>query len=254
MTAPPNGSAAWRLQGRVALVTGSSSGIGAVTASALAASGADVVVNSSLSRDAGERVAAEIGGCYVQADISDPAAARALVESVHSRFGRLDLVVNAAGRTHRIPHGDLESVTPEVWSEILGTNLLGTWEVVRAAAPALREAPGGGCIINITSTSGLRGGGSSIPYAVSKAALNHLTRLLAAALGPKIRVNAVAPGLIETPWTSDWDDARDNVVSRAPLRRVGQPEDVARAVVGLVGSTYTTGEVVTVDGGYHALP
>jgi ketoreductase RED2 len=106
-------------------------------------------------------------------------------------------------------------------------------------------------VVNITSIAGIRPRGSSIPYAVSKAALNHLTVLLASTLGPEIRVNAVAPGLIDTPWTETWDDIRAAVKATTPLRRSGQPEDVAIATLGLVRSTYTTGEVVLVDGGMH---
>jgi ketoreductase RED2 len=127
-------------------------------------------------------------------------------------------------------------------------NVLGTWNVIQAAAPHLR-AGGDGVIINVTSLAGVRPVGSSIPYAVSKAALNHLTVLLANALGPDIRVNAVAPGLIDTPWTADWDVLRETVREAAPLRRTGTPADVADACVALVDAKYTTGQVLVVDGG-----
>ena len=126
--------------------------------------------------------------------------------------------------------------------------MLGPWNVIQAAAPHLR-ATGDGVILNITSLAGVRPVGSSIPYAVSKAALNHLTVLLANALGPEIRVHAVAPGLIDTPWTADWDAVREAVREAAPLRRSGTPEDVADACVGLVDARYATGQVLVVDGG-----
>jgi ketoreductase RED2 len=120
--------------------------------------------------------------------------------------------------------------------------------MIQAAAPHLR-ASDDGVILNITSLAGVRAVGSSVPYAVSKAALNHLTVLLANALGPEIRVYAVAPGLIDTPWTADWDALRETVRATAPLRRTGTPEDVADACIGLVGARYATGQVLVVDGG-----
>jgi ketoreductase RED2 len=178
----------------VALVTGSSSGIGAAIARALAGSGATVVVNSASSVAAGERLAAELpGASYIQADIGDPDQVDRLVAGAVERHGRLDILVNNAGVTEVIAHDDLEAVTEEVWSRILRVNLVGTWNVTRAAVPHLR-ARGDGVVVNITSIAGVRPVGSSVPYAVSKAALNHLTLLLANTLGPEIRVNAVAPG------------------------------------------------------------
>jgi ketoreductase RED2 len=239
------------LEGRVALVTGSASGIGAATARALARAGASVVVNSRSSREAGEALATELGGRYVQADVAEDTQARALVEEAAAVHGRLDVLVNNAGTTVRIPHADLEAATPEVWRRILDVNVLGAWNVTVAAVPHLRRAPGGGCVVNITSLAGVRPVGSSIPYAVSKAALNHLTLLLANVLGPEVRVNAVAPGLVDTPWTADWDAERAAVRAGAPLRRSGSPDDVAAAVLGVVASPYQTGTVVLVDGGLH---
>jgi ketoreductase RED2 len=237
------------LHGRVALVTGSSSGIGAAIATALAERGASVVVNSSSSVSAGERLAAELpGAAYVQADISDPAEAARLVTTTVELYGRLDILVNNAGTTEVIPHHDLDACTNEIWERILRVNVLGTWNVIRPAAPHLRAA-GDGVILNITSLAGIRPTGSSIPYAVSKAALNHLTLLLANTLGPQIRVNALAPGLIDTPWTADWDTIREAVTQMAPLRRSGTPQDVADACLGLVAAQYVTGQVILVDGG-----
>ena len=238
------------LEWRVAIVTGSSSGIGAAIARALAAEGAAVVVNSSSSVAPGEALAAELGGTYAQADVSDEAQAVALVQAAVDAHGRLDILVNNAGTTEVIPHEDLDAVTDEIWRRILDVNVLGTWKVTRAAVPHLR-ASGAGSVVNITSIAGVRPRGSSIPYAVSKAALNHMTVLLANVLGPEIRVNAVAPGLIDTPWTETWDEVRAAVSETAPLRRSGRPEDVAEATLGLIRSTYATGEVLLVDGGMH---
>jgi len=239
------------LSGKVALVTGSSSGIGEAVARALAAEGATVVVNSASSVAAGEAVAASLPeASYVRADIADEGQARAMVATTVERHGRLDVLVNNAGTTMVIPHHDVDAVTVDVWRRILDVNLIGTWTVTVAALPHLR-ASGAGCVVNVTSVAGVRQTGSSIPYAASKAALNHLTRLLANVTGPEVRVNAVAPGLIDTPWTETWDVIREAVRTNSPLRRSGTPEDVAAAVLALVHSPYQTGDVVIVDGGLH---
>lgn len=238
----------------VALVTGSSSGIGAAVAERLAADGVRVVVNSARSVEAGEKVAASLpAAVYVQADVSDEQQARQLVNAAVEHYGRLDILVNNAGITRAIPHPDLEAATPEVWREIFALNVFGTWQTTVAAMPALRASESGS-VVNISSVAGNRPAGSSIPYAVSKAAIEHMTRLLAATVGPEVRVNAVAPGLVETPWTRDNDffaPIAEQVEQIAPLRRVGQPEDVAEAVVSLIGAAYTTGQVLLVDGGVH---
>jgi ketoreductase RED2 len=236
------------LEGKVAIVTGSSSGIGAAVARSLAADGATVVVNSSSSVEAGEAVADEVGGTYVQGDIADRDQARRIVEETVDRHGRLDVLINNAGTTSVIPHHDLDALTPDVWHRILDVNVLGTWWVTQAAIPHLR-ATGDGCIVNVTSLAGVRPRGSSIPYAVSKAALNHLTVLLANVVGPEVRVNAIAPGLVATPWTADWDAAHEAVRHLAPLGRSATPEDVAELTMGVVRSRYVTGTVVLVDGG-----
>jgi ketoreductase RED2 len=237
------------LNGTVALVTGSSSGIGAAIAAAIAELGASVVVNSASSVAEGRQVAAELpDAIYVQADVSDPEGAKRLVAAAVERYGRLDIVVNNAGTTAVIPHDDLDAATTDIWERILRVNVVGPWNVIQAAVPHLRAA-GDGVILNISSLAGVRPVGSSIPYAVSKAALNHMTVLLANVLGPEIRVNAVAPGLVDTPWTADWDEIRDTVRETAPLGRSGTPQDVADGCVGLIGTRYATGQVLVVDGG-----
>ena len=191
----------------VALVTGSTSGIGAAVARRLAADGMRVVVNSVSSVGAGQALAAELDGHYVQADISvDGEGARLVAETVE-RFGRVDVLVNNAGTTVRIDHADLDAATPEIFRRLYDVNVVGAWQVTVAAMPHLR-ASGDGCVVNVSSLAGIRPAGSSIPYAVSKAALNHLTLLLANTVGPAVRVNAVAPGLVDTPWTAEWHDIR----------------------------------------------
>ena len=238
-------------RGQVVLVTGSSSGIGAATAHRFAAAGATVAVNSATSVEAGAALAAELSGAtYHQADVSDEDQAGRLVEGVVERHGRLDVLVNNAGTTQVIPHHDLAAAGPEVWRRILDVNVIGTWQVTVAAVPHLRSS-GIGQVVNVSSLAGERPTGSSIPYACSKAAVSHMTRLLAGSLGPDIRVNAVAPGLVDTPWTVDWDAVREYVTAQAPLRRTATADDVAAVIFGLARSAYVTGEVVLVDGGLH---
>jgi ketoreductase RED2 len=235
---------------RVAVVTGSSSGIGEGIARGLAADGFTVVVNSTSSVEAGERLAAELpGASYVQADVADPADAVRLVETAVERHGRLDLLVNNAGVSRPVPHDDLDAVTADDWHRVLGVNVVGTWQVSVAAVKAMEP---GGQIINITSVGGSRPLGSSIPYSVSKAAVDHLTRLLAKAVGPDVRVNAIAPGPVETRLTSAGLAARAaRTGAMTPLGRIGQPSDVAAMVLGLVNAPFVTGEVIHVDGGIN---
>lgn len=237
------------LTGKVAVVTGASSGIGEAVSRAFGLAGASVVVNSSSSVTAGRAVADSLPqGLYVQGDVADDDACRSVVEATLERFGRVDVLVNNAGTTKVIPHSDLDAVTDELWRRIFDVNVLGAWHMTRAALQALRSS-GAGVVVNVTSIAGVRPVGSSIPYAASKAALNHMTLLLAQALGPEVRVNAVAPGLVDTPWTSDWDAVREAVRAQAPLRRSATPDDVAEAVLALVTSSYVTGQVLCVDGG-----
>ena len=231
----------------VVVVTGSSSGIGRAVAERFARDGARVVVNSSRSVEEGEALARSLPeAVYVQGDVSHEEDARRLVASALERFGRLDVVVNNAGTTKRVAFPDLDGVDDGLWQRILGVNLMGPWYLIRAAVPALREARGG--IVNVGSVAGVFAGGSSLPYAVSKAALHHLTRTLAQALAPEVRVNAVAPGLVETPWTAGWE-ANQAIIERTPLARAGTPEEIADAVAFLARAAFATGQVVVVDGG-----
>jgi ketoreductase RED2 len=237
------------LESRVALVTGSSSGIGAAVARNLATQGAFVVVNSRTSAAAGEAVAEEIGGKYLAADVSDPALAAELVEQTVALRGRLDILVNNAGTTEVIPHADLEAATPEIWHRLYATNVVAPFVLATAARPFLAAAPAGGVIINVGSISGSVAAGSSIPYAASKAALHHQTRLLAKALAPQIRVNAVAPGMVDSPWSAGWDQLKARTIERVPLHRLAMPADVAHVILALITSTHVTGEIWAVDGG-----
>jgi ketoreductase RED2 len=235
--------------GRVAIVTGSSSGIGEATAHRLSALGCSVVVNSSSSVEAGQAVAAALPSesFYVQADISDKAQGQALLDATIAKFGRLDYLINNAGWTTRIAHHDLDALTDEIFERTFQVNVFGTWWLTKAAIPLLR-ASDDPCVVNVTSIAGLRPAGSSMAYSMTKAALNQMTVLLAKSYGP-IRVNAVAPGLVATPWTSEWDDQHAAIAAISPLKRSATPDDCAEAVLGLLRNKYTTGEIFVVDGG-----
>ncbi|HTF51594.1 MAG TPA: SDR family oxidoreductase [Pseudonocardia sp.] len=238
----------------VAIVAGGSTGIGASVSRRLDQEGYRVVVVSSKSVDEGKAVVAELdGGWYMQADLGEPGAPAEVVARVETELGRLDAVVYAAGQTARIAHADIHAVTDEVWEGILRLNVLGPWHFVQAAEPLLRKS-GNGNIVVVGALAGVDVGGSCIPYAVSKAAVHHMCKLLGGALGPNIRVNAVAPGFIETRWTRDWDEFRDQISARAPLRRTGRPEEVAELVVGLMRASYVTGQTIVADGGLSLVP
>jgi ketoreductase RED2 len=235
--------------GRVAIVTGSSSGIGEETARRLAALGAAVVVNSSSSVEAGEAVSASLPGesTYLRADISDQEEAHGLIDSTIETYGRLDYLVNNAGWTTVVPHGNLDELTDEIFRKTFEVNVFGTWWLTKRAIPHLRRSDDP-CIVNITSIAGVRPVGSSMAYSMSKAALNQMTLLLAKSFGP-IRVNAVAPGLVRTPWTEDWDAQHAAIAAAAPIPRSATPDDCAEAVLALIRNKYTSGEVFVVDGG-----
>ena len=236
-------------EGKVVLVTGSSSGIGEAVAHRFAELGAAVVVNSSSSVAAGEAVAAALptDSMYVRADISVQAEAHHLIDATVERFGQLDILVNNAGWTSVVPHDQLEALTDEIFRKTFEVNVFGTWWLTKRAIPHLRAVDDGN-IINVTSIAGLRPMGSSMAYSMSKAALNQMTVLLAKSYGP-IRVNAVAPGLVATPWTSTWDALHAGVAAIAPLGRSATADDCAEAVLALARNRYTTGEIFVVDGG-----
>ena len=234
---------------KVAIVTGSSSGIGEETVRRLSELGATVVVNSSSSVDAGESVVASLPGTavYARADISNQDEAHWLIDSTIERFGKLDFLINNAGWTTEVPHHELEDLTDEIFRKTFDVNVFGTWWLTKRAIQHLRKSDDPN-IVNITSIAGVRPVGSSMAYSMTKAALNHLTLLLAKSYGP-IRVNAVAPGLVATPWTEDWDAMHAAVAATAPIPRSATPDDCAEAVLALLRNKYTSGEIFIVDGG-----
>ncbi len=245
--------------GKAAIVTGGGTGVGRATAIDLARRGCSVLINYSRSRQdaetAADQIAAEgVASVAMQADVADDAACRAMVERAIAEFGRLDCLVNNAGTTVFVPHQDLEALDEDAWDHTMAVNLRRPFQCARAARGPI-DASGGGEIVNVSSIAGITGVGSSLPYCASKAALNMLTLTLARALGPSIRVNAVAPGFITGRWLEDglgesYEQVKQNIEARVPLKRVCDPEDVATAILGLVtGSDLVTGQVLAVDGG-----
>lgn len=239
----------------VALVTGSTSGIGEAIARRLGRDGYAVVFHSRSSAETGRALASELDhAAYLQADLARDSERVRLIREAAMLWGRLDVLVNNAGVSRVIPHGDLAAATPVVWHELNEVNLVAPFRLVAEAEPFLREAARRGrpgCVINISSHAGVRPKGASIPYSASKAALNHVTKLLALSLAPDIRVNAVAPGLVDTPLTADWTAAQALWRERSPMRRAASPDDVAQAVMMLVASDYLTGEILLSDGGLN---
>ena len=240
-------------QRRVALVTGSATGIGRAVAWSFAERGFAVTVNYSKSKDEAEETAEGVrarGGqaIVVEADVADDTAVHVMVERTVDSFGGLDVLVNNAATTYFVPHSDLDGLTGQVWDDILNVNLKGTFFACRAAMPLLKAR--GGNIVNIASVAGVAGSGSSIAYAASKGAVITLTKSLAKAFAPEVRVNAVAPGPVQTRWLADHPEMIESAMKLTPLKRPATPEDVAAVVLFLADQTsLMTGQILVVDGG-----
>jgi glucose 1-dehydrogenase len=246
-----------RLDNKVTVVTGSSSGIGEAIALAFAANGAAVVVNYSRHEDAAQKVLEKIEGAggkglVVGADVSDPKEVEAMVQQATDAFGRLDIMVNNAGMEHKMPF--LE--TPfEVWQETIAVNLTGAWLGCQAAAKQMVAQGEGGRIINVSSVHEDLAMPTNAPYCATKGGVRMLMRTLAVELAPhKITVNNIAPGAIETPMDAPLEqnpDEMKELLSEIPLGRMGKPEEVANLALFLASddSSYVTGSTLFVDGG-----
>lgn len=245
------------MTGKRVLVTGGASGIGLATARLFGRCGARVAVNHLPDDPQAAARIAELRALGIDAEgvagnVGRAGEAEAMVGKAIAMLGGLDVLINNAGTSggpQPIPFSDLDAMTEDFWQTILSTNLLGAFRCAHAAEAALRD--GGGAIVNTASISGLGVRGSSIAYAASKAALINLTRSLSSALGPEVRVNAVAPGFVDTPWTKEWSqERRAKAVERTVLKRMARPEDIAEAMLFLAaGASYITGQTIVLDGG-----
>lgn len=248
-----------RLKGKVAVVTGGGTGMGRAICERFAAEGAKVVVNYRASQDAAEEVVAgirEAGGEAVvfQADVTRESEAAAMMKEAYECWGSLDVLVNNAGWSRVTPHADLDALTDEIWDRTLDTNLRSVFYCVRQAVPWMRRDGGGGAIVNNASASAYHAAGSSIIYSAAKAGVVNMTKSLGRALAPDIRVNAFAPGLVETRFAGWPPDTFDKGRATTPLERIATAEEVAKVALFLAAdATCMTAETIVVDGGRTAI-
>ncbi|ABS64224.1 short-chain dehydrogenase/reductase SDR [Parvibaculum lavamentivorans DS-1] len=251
------------LKNKVAIVTGSATGLGAAVALQLADKGCNVVINYTKSEtEAKETLAAcqekGVEAILAQGDVGEDADCRRIVDETVKKWGRVDVLVNNAGGTKFANHAELDELNAEDFLWIYKVNVVGAYQMIRACAPHMKEA-GKGSVVNVSSIAGVTGIGSSVAYAASKGALNTMTLSLARSLAPKIRVNAVCPGFIGTRWFSDrfgsqtFEGIKRQQEESTPLQRAGTPEDIATAVVFFCGegSDHITGETLITDAGMH---
>ena len=246
---------------KIAIITGGGTGVGRATALQLAAKGCSVLLNYSRSSREAEETAEACKKLGVwaeafQADISNEEDCLALVKRVEEKYGKLDILVNNAGTTKVVPHSNLGGLSQDDWDHILGVNVIGTFQMTRAAEKILR-ASGNAEVVMISSLSGLRPIGSSIAYCASKAAVNSLTQTLSKVLAPQVRVNAICPGFITGRWQKmmqgdGYEQTIQAVIDSTPLQKAADPADIADAVLGIIeGSDMLTGQILLVDGGQN---
>ncbi len=240
----------------VVLITGGATGVGRACALRFAEAAHNVVINYSRSENEAQQTAEQVrakgSDCMVhRCDVSDEAEVKRMMERIADTFGRLDVLVNNAAMTHFIPFDNLEDMTEDKWDRILAVNTKGPFFCIKAARSLLMDREGGS-VVNVSSVAGLTGQGSCIAYAASKAALNALTKSFARSLAPRIRVNAVLPGPIDSRWIRDGENdwSLDEMTVEFPITRASSPEDIADGVIFLAtGTRMTTGQLLAIDGG-----
>lgn len=241
------------MRGKVAMITGAATGIGKAVACRLAQEGVHIVVNYSKSEKEAKETKKEVEALgvsclLIQTTVSDDRKVRDMVKQAIEAFGRLDILVNNAGVTDFVKHDDLEGLKEEYWDRVMDVNVKGLFFCCRAAASELKKQRG--CIVNVTSVAGITGLGSSIAYAASKAAAISVTKSLARVMAPEVRVNSVAPGIVQTRWVEGQEDHVKRLAEGTPLGRVASPEDIAEVVFAVIAhSHFVTGETIKVDGG-----
>ena len=242
-----------QLQHKVVIITGGGTGIGKAVALKLAAQQAKVVINYSRSEQEAMQVVEEItrfGGTAAacKANVAIAEEVDALVHYTASTFGTVDALINNASITAQIPMNDLDAVTDDVWDSLFNVNVKGMFHCIQAVVPYMKKQ-GSGVIINMGSVAGTTGIGSSIPYAATKSAIHTMTRSLAIALAPTIRVNSIAPGAVATRWWAGNEDKMHQLAGHLPLQRISTPEDIADAILFQLTQESVTGQIFTIDNG-----
>lgn len=238
---------------KIALVTGGGTGIGKAASMELAKRGAIVAVNYSRSQSEAEETVEMIqkaGGqaLAIQADVSKNSEVQDMIQAIVNTHGTVDILVNNASITRHIPMDNLEAATEDIWDELYAVNVKGMFFCARAVVPFMKKSKAG-AIVNVGSIAGVTGAGSSMPYAVSKSAVHGLTKSLAHALAPEIRVSGVAPGAVATRWWTGREEKMKSIIGSLPLQCIAEPDDVAKLICSLIEQESLTGQIITIDSG-----